>query len=86
MTLAEFNENDSINDFIKLANKTRYSYYPVLNKKNKCMGIIRLSDVAYSHKKNVILVDHNSYEQSAIGLEDANIIEIVDPEVSSKLI
>ena len=72
------NENDDIKDFINIANKTRYSYYPVLNKKNKCMGIIRLSDVAYSHKKNVILVDHNSYEQSAIGLEDANIIEIVD--------
>ena len=72
------NENDDINDFIKIANKTRYSYYPVLNKKEKCLGIIRLSDVSFSHKKNVILVDHNSYEQSAIGLEDANILEIVD--------
>ena len=72
------NENDDINEFIKIANKTRYSYYPVLNKKNKCMGIIRLSDVSFSHKKNVILVDHNSYEQSAIGLEDANILEIID--------
>lgn len=72
------NENDSINDFIKLANKTRYSYYPVLDRKNGCKGIIRLSDVGFSHKKSVILVDHNSYEQSAIGLEDANILEIID--------
>ena len=72
------NENDDINEFIKIANKTRYSYYPVLNRKDKCMGIIRLSDVSFSHKKNVILVDHNSYEQSAIGLEDANILEIID--------
>ena len=72
------NENDSINDFIKLANKTRYSYYPVLDRKNRCKGIIRLSDVGFSHKKSVILVDHNSYEQSAIGLEDANILEIID--------
>ena len=72
------NENDDINEFIKIANKTRYSYYPVLNKKDRCMGIIRLSDVSFSHKKNVILVDHNSYEQSAIGLEDANILEIID--------
>lgn len=72
------NENDDINEFIKIANKTRYSYYPVLNKRDKCMGIIRLSDVSFSHKKNVILVDHNSYEQSAIGLEDANILEIID--------
>ena len=72
------NENDDINEFIKIANKTRYSYYPVLDRKNRCMGIIRLSDVSFSHKKNVILVDHNSYEQSAIGLEDANILEIID--------
>ena len=41
------NENDSINDFIKLANKTRYSYYPVLDRKNRCKGIIRLSDVGF---------------------------------------
>ena len=72
------NENDDINEFIKIANKTRYSYYPVLDRKDRCMGIIRLSDVSFSHRKNVILVDHNSYEQSAIGLEDANILEIID--------
>ena len=42
------------------------------------MGIIRFSDVGLSNKKKVILVDHNSYEQSAIGLEDANILEIID--------
>jgi len=71
-------ENDDINEFIKMANKTRYSYYPVLDRKGRCMGIIRLSDVNFSHKKSVILVDHNSYEQSAIGLEDANILEIID--------
>lgn len=72
------NENDDVNDFIKLANKTRYSYYPVLNKNGRCNGIIRFSDVGFRGKKNVILVDHNSYEQSAIGLEDANILEIID--------
>ena len=72
------NENDDVNDFIKLANKTRYSYYPVLNVRGKCKGIIRFSDVGFRSKKNVILVDHNSYEQSAIGLEDANIVEIID--------
>ena len=71
-------DTDNVNDFIKIANKTRYSYYPVLNHKGKCMGIIRFSDVGLSNKKKVILVDHNSYEQSAIGLADANILEIID--------
>lgn len=72
------NENEDLAEFIKIANRTRYSYYPVLGKDDKCLGILRFSDVGYDHKKNVILVDHNSYEQSAIGLEEANILEIID--------
>lgn len=72
------NENEDLNNFIKIANKTRFSYYPVVDKDEKCLGILRFSDVGYDNKKNVILVDHNSYEQSAIGLEEANIIEIID--------
>ena len=72
------NENDDLNKFINIANKTRYSYYPVLGKNDKCLGILRFSDIGYNNKKKVILVDHNSYEQSAIGLEDANILEIID--------
>lgn len=72
------NENEDLAEFIKVANKTRYTYYPVLGRDDKCLGILRFSDVGYDHKKNVILVDHNSYEQSAIGLEEANILEIID--------
>lgn len=72
------NENEDVSEFVNIANKTRYSYYPVLNKNDKCMGILRLSDVVFDNKKKVILVDHNSYEQSAIGLEETEILEIVD--------
>lgn len=72
------NENEDLAEFIKIANRTRYSYYPVLGRDDKCLGLLRFSDVGFDHKKNVILVDHNSYEQSAIGLEEANILEIID--------
>lgn len=72
------NEYDNVSDFMSLANKTRYSYYPVLNEKDECIGILRVSDVSYDNRMNVILVDHNSYEQSAIGLDETNIVEIVD--------
>ncbi len=71
-------ERDNLSDFISIANKTRYSYYPVLNKKDKCLGILRFSDISHNNRKKVILVDHNSYEQSAIGLDEATIMEIVD--------
>lgn len=71
-------ENEDLSEFIRIANKTRYSYYPVLGRNEQVLGILRFSDVGYDHKKNVILVDHNSYEQSAEGLEEANIVEIID--------
>lgn len=73
-----FNENDDVNDFVDVANKTKFSYFPVLNNKEKCLGIIKLADMADKKKKKVILVDHNEYEQSVDGLEEAEIIEIID--------
>lgn len=71
-------EYENVSDFAKLANKMRYSYYPALNENDECVGILRASDVTYDKKKKVILVDHNSYEQSAIGLEETEILEIID--------
>lgn len=72
------NEYDHVSDFVKLANKTKFSYYPVINSNHKCLGIVRLSDVNEVSKHKVILVDHNTYEQSVEGLEEADIVEIVD--------
>ena len=72
------NEYDNVSDFMNLANKIRYSYYPVINEKDQCIGILRVSNVNYDNRKNVILVDHNSYEQSAVGLDETNIIEVID--------
>ena len=69
---------ENVSDFVKLVNKTRFSYYPVINAKEEVLGIIRMSDVNDDNKKSVILVDHNSYDQSAIGLDETNILEIVD--------
>ncbi len=73
-----FNELDNVDDFIKVANKTKYSNYPVLNKQRECLGIIHLSDLSEKSAKKVILVDHNESEQSVLGLEEAEILEIVD--------
>lgn len=71
-------EHENVSDFMTIANKTRYSYYPVINEDDECIGILRLSDVSYDNRQKVILVDHNNYEQSAIGLDEADILEIID--------
>ena len=77
-TVLCINENEYLSEFVKVANKTRFSYYPVLDNYDKCLGIIRYSDIAYDNKKQVILVDHNGSDQSANGLDEAEILEIVD--------
>jgi len=71
-------ELDDLSSFIASAEKTKYTYYPIVDNNKKCLGIIKYANVGYRNKKKVILVDHNSYEQSAIGLEEADILEIID--------
>ena len=72
------NEYDYVDDFITLLNETKLSNYPVLNKYNECLGIIKYSNINETHKKQVILVDHNEFDQSVDGLNEADIVEIID--------
>lgn len=72
------NENDSLYDALEIANKKGYSNYPVLDNNGKCLGIFRANISDNKHPKKVILVDHNEKEQSVVGLDEAEIIEIVD--------
>lgn len=76
--IVSFHENDYVKDFSDSAKKLRYKVFPVLNNKKECLGVIQLSDTVNKNKKQVILVDHNEKEQSVDGLEEAEIIEIVD--------
>ena len=72
------NENTDITDFNDIVNKTKHSYYPIINNNGKCLGLIKLSDLRDYEPKQVILVDHNEINQSVDGLEEAKILEIVD--------
>ena len=67
-----------VNDFLTLANKYHFTNYPVVDRKNRVLGLLRMEDVNFQNKKKVILVDHNEYSQSADGIEEAEIIEIID--------
>jgi len=73
-----FDENEDVKDFIQVATETRYSYFPVTDKNGTCLGTIKLADISHKHEKQVILVDHNEFEQSVDGLDEANILEIID--------
>lgn len=72
------NENDSLTEVIDIASKKKFSNYPVVDNLGNYLGIFRVSMVDNKKPKQVILVDHNEREQSVIGLDEAEIIEIVD--------
>ena len=72
------NNKDYRTDFIALANKEGHTNYPVVNNKNECLGLLKVTNADNYSKQKVILVDHNSLAQSVIGIEEAEIIEIID--------
>lgn len=65
---------DAIEDF--LASELREGV--ILDEEGRAIGIITRSDVATPPKRKVILVDHNEVLQAASGIEDADVVEIVD--------
>ena len=72
------NESLDISDLNEVINKTKHSYYPVIDNYNHCLGLIKLSDLNDNNPKKVILVDHNEMTQSVDGLDEAEIVGIVD--------
>ena len=73
-----FYEDTYFEDFKEEAAKLGYNNYPILSSKGKCLGLIRITDLDKPKKKKVILVDHNEEKQSADGIEEADILEIID--------
>lgn len=73
-----FGPNDYLTDFVEISNKLKHTNYPIVNSKGYCDGMLRLIDTNLITRKKVILVDHNDPSQSADGLNEADILEIVD--------
>lgn len=73
-----FNENDYYDEFVIKTGKLKHNNYPVIGKNGICKGLIRITDMNEMNRKKVILVDHNETSQSVEGLDEAEIVEIVD--------
>lgn len=73
-----FNTQDYLSDFLDVSSKVKHTNYPILNSNGTCDGMLRVIDTNEISKKKVILVDHNDPGQSVEGLEEAEILEIVD--------
>lgn len=71
-------DDDYYDEFQILSRKTKHTNYPVINHKNECLGLISLNRSNEYEKQKVILVDHNNFDQSIEGIEEAIILEIID--------
>jgi manganese-dependent inorganic pyrophosphatase len=50
----------------------------VLDKEGRAVGIVTRSDVTVVPRRKVILVDHNELRQAADGIEEAEVVEVID--------
>lgn len=75
---AKFLDTDYVDDFIDINNKLKHTNYPIVDKNNRCLGLLRLTDLSEKNPKKVMLVDHNEKKQSADGIDEAVIVSMID--------
>ncbi len=76
--LVTFNHFDYLDDVKAIIPKTRYRSYPVVDQDNTLIGLISRYHLWEHSKRKLILVDHNEVSQSVEGIEQAEVIEIID--------
>lgn len=76
--IVSFTTDDLVDDIKGIMTETRFRSYPVLDQNGRVVGTVSRYHLISNHKKKVIQVDHNERGQSVDGLEDAEIVEIID--------
>jgi manganese-dependent inorganic pyrophosphatase len=76
--IVKFNQNEYLDDIKEELINNKHSNYPIVTDDNEFLGFISRRHILNPNKKKVILVDHNEYSQSADGLNEAEILEIID--------
>ena len=73
-----FHLDDFLDDVREITLRTRYRSYPVLDGEGRVVGTLSRYHLLRPNRKRVVLVDHNETAQSVPGLEQAEIMEIID--------
>ncbi len=73
-----FHLEDRVEDVREMMLKHRDSCYPILDEAEQVVGILTRYHLLRPRRKRVVLVDHNEAAQSVPGLEEAEILEIID--------
>ncbi len=73
-----FHLEDRVDQVKETVWKYRKPCYPILDEKEKIVGILTRYHLLHPRRKRVVLVDHNEASQSVPGLDEADILEIID--------
>lgn len=73
-----FSEEDYLNDCKEDIEGSKHSKFPIISHDKKYLGLLSRNHLINPQRKKVILVDHNEMNQSAEGLDEAEILEIID--------
>lgn len=69
---------DYVDDVRQMAQDNKHRSFPVVDENNKVVGALSRIHLLKPRRKRVVLVDHNELSQSVPGLEQAEILEIID--------
>ena len=76
--LITFSTEDYITDIRSVMAGKRHQYYPVLDESGKYVGLISQRNYLNANPKKVILVDHNEHAQTVDGIDEVQLLEIID--------
>ena len=76
--LITFGLGEYLDDIRDTMAKKRYRDFPILDWNENYFGMISRRSLLGARKKKLILVDHNELTQAVDGMEEAEIIEIID--------
>ena len=76
--LVTFKLRDYVDDVKEVMARKRYRDFPIIDNKGKFLGLISRRRLLNVKKKQVILVDHNEKNQAVDGVEEAEVLEIID--------
>ena len=77
-SLTIFQTTDYVENIKDVMAKKRTRDFPVIDKEGKFYGLISSRRLMDADKRRVILVDHNEKSQAVDGIDEAEILEIID--------
>ena len=76
--LITFQRNDYVDDIRETMAKKRYRDFPIMDLNGSYYGMISRRSLLGARKKRLVLVDHNEVTQAVDGLDEAEVLEVID--------